>query len=72
MNAEQREDVIVFGNLVRPTGVIGKFDAVTAIRKVTEPFVNPNAVGHTRSVEDRSEVGNIANKSGVRLKKIFA
>jgi len=72
MSTEQREDVIVFENLVRPTGVIGKFDAVTAVRKVTEPFVNANAVGHTRSVENRAEVGSIANKSGARLKKIFA
>ena len=72
MSAEHNDEVIVFENLVQPTGVIGKFESVTAVKKVTEPFVNSNAVGHTRSVEGRDEVGLIAKQSGLRLKKIFA
>ena len=72
MNAEQNESVITFENLVRPTDVVGKYEPLTAVEKSAEPFVNSNAVGHTRSVENRKEVGEIAKASGLRLKKIFA
>lgn len=68
-NAE-REDIIVFDNLVRQTDVIGEYASVKAKR--AEPFLNSNAAGQTREIGSRDELSEIALNSGKRLRQLFS
>lgn len=62
-------EVIVFDNLRQRTGVIGKYDQVSAMSK---PFVSTNAHGLLHEVKDHTEISLLASRAGDRMKKLLA
>ncbi len=71
MDADRREGVIVFDNLVRPTSVVGEFAELQAVQPPAEPFAHPNAAGAIRAVKSFEDIKTWAAKSGARLKGIL-
>jgi len=70
---ETNPDVIVFDNLRRPSGdVAGSYTPVKAKAfQPAESFKCSNAAGHTRVVDSRDSIAELASVSGKKIKAAF-
>lgn len=64
------EGFIVFDNLLRPTGVVGELEQVTALEP-SQAFVNSNAAGAIRQFENLDELRDCAARSAESLLKLL-